>query len=221
MAGLDSLLRAALTAAQLINPLAAQAAGEPQHSKAASCNSPSVSPPDLLWSTVTTLAHMLESRASFDSSQSIFQRGKQLGKSADAARQLGVLLSLMVFAGSLACSSGSGSSTAAQAMLADNDAQVHEDGSGAERKKASHHEAVPETNGAESPHLQQGVSLNDSTQDRQTALQLYGGAQPQQAQPVAESQQGCQEVCLQVQCFSNASALFMCYFYHDQFADSM
>ncbi|KAA6419843.1 MAG: hypothetical protein FRX49_10206, partial [Trebouxia sp. A1-2] len=198
MAGLDSLLRAALTAAQLINPLAAQAAGEPQHSKAASCNSPSVSPPDLLWSTVTTLAHMLESRASFDSSQSIFQRGKQLGKSADAARQLGVLLSLMVFAGSLACSSGSGSSTAAQAMLADNDAQVHEDGSGAERKKASHHEAVPETNGAESPHLQQGVSLNDSTQDRQTALQLYGGAQPQQAQPVAESQQGCQEVCLQV-----------------------
>ena len=208
MTALDSLLRAALTAAQLIHPPADQPEAEPQHSKAAWRNSPSVSPPDLLWSTVTTLAHMLETQASFDSSQSKPQRGRQQGKSADAARQLGVILSLVVFVGSLSCLSGSGSSsTAAQAVSANNDAQVHEDGSGAESRQASLDEAEPETDGAESPHLQQGMSLDVSTQDRQRAVQLEGGGQPQQAQPVADSQQACQEACLQVQCLSNAIAL--------------
>ncbi len=219
MTGLDSLLRAALTAAQLSNPLADQPAAEPQHSKATSRNSPSASPPDLLWSTVTTLAHMLETQASFDSSQSNFQRGKQQGKSADAARHLGVILSLVVFVGSLSCSSGS---SAAQALSADSDAQMHEDGSAAERGQASQDEAVPETGEAESLHLQQDISLGVSTQDRQTVVQLDGGAQPQQAQPVAESQRACQEACLQVQCFSNASALCMHFFFqHDQLAYSM
>ena len=208
MTGLDSLLRAALTAAQLIHPPADQPAAEPQHSKAASRISPSVSPPDLLWSTVNTLAHMLETQASSDSSQSRSQRGRQ--PSADAARQLGVILSLVVFVGSLSCSSGSGSSsTAAQAVSADNDAQVHEDGSGAESRQASLDEAEPETDGAESPRLQQGMSLDVSTQDRQRAVQLDGGGQPQQAQPVAESRQACQEACLQVQCLFNAIALCM------------
>ncbi|KAL0055345.1 hypothetical protein WJX82_010851 [Trebouxia sp. C0006] len=198
MTGLDRLLRAALTAAQLSNPLAAQPAAEPQHSKAASHNSPSVSPPDLLLSTVTTLAHMLETQASFDSSQSKFQRGRQQSNSADAARQLGVILSLVVFVGSLSCSSGSGSSSAAQAVSADSDAQTHEDGSGAERRQVSQDEAVPETDGAESPRLQQGINLDDSSQDRQRAVQLDGGGQPQQAHTVAECLRACQEACLQV-----------------------
>ena len=202
MTGLDSLLRAALTAAQLSNPVADQPAAEPQHSKAASHNSPSFSPPDLLLSTVTTLAHMLETQASFDSSQSNFQRGRQQGKSADAARQLGVMLSLVVFVGSLSCSSGSGSSSAAQALSADSDAQMHEDGSGAERRQASQDEAVSETDGAESPRLQQGINLGVSSQDRQKAVQLAGGGQPQQAQPMAEPQRACQEACLQVQCLT-------------------
>ncbi len=202
MTGLDSLLRAALTVAQLSSPLADQSAAEPQHNKAASRTSPSVSHADLLLSTVTTLAHMLESQASFDSSQSNFQRGRQHSNSADAARHLGFILSLVVFVGSVSCSSGSGNSSAAQAVSADSDAQMHEDGSGAERRQASQDEAVPETDGAESPHLQQGINLDISTQDRQPAVQLDGGGQPQQAQPMAESQQDCQEACLQVQCLT-------------------
>ncbi len=218
MTGLDSLLRAALTAAQLINVPADEPAAEPQHSDAASRNSPSVSSPDLRLSTVTTLAHMLETQASFDNNQSKFQKGKQ---SADAARQLGLILSLVVFVGSLSCSSVNASSSAGRAVSADNDAQMHEDGSGAERRQASQNEAVPVTDGAESPRSQQGISLDVSTQDRQTAVQLDGGAQPQQAQPVAESQLACQEACLQVQCFSNAIALCMHFFQHDQFAYSM
>ena len=207
MTGLDSLLRAALTAAQLIHPPANQPAAEAQHSKAASRNTPPVSPPDLLLSTVTTLAHMLETRASFDSSQSKSERGRQQGKSADAARHLGVILSLVVFVGGLSCSSVNAHSSAAQAVSADNDAQVHEDGLGAQRRQASQDEAVPETDGAESARLQQGMSLEVSTQDRQTAVQLDGGGHPQQAQPVAESQRACQEACLQVQCLSNATGL--------------
>ena len=222
MTGLDRLLRAALTAAQLSNPLAAQPAAEPQHSKAASHNSPSVSPPDLLLSTVTTLAHMLETQASFDSSQSKFQRGRQQSNSADAARQLGVILSLVVFVGSLSCSSGSGSSSAAQAVSADSDAQTHEDGSGAERRQVSQDEAVPETDGAESPRLQQGINLDDSSQDRQRAVQLDGGGQPQQAHTVAECLRACQEACLQVQCCP-MRVPFVCIFppKHDQLHYSM
>ena len=148
---------------------------------------------------------MLETQASFDSSHSKPQRGKQQGKLADAARQLGVILPLVVFVGSLSCSSGSGSSSAAQAAPADSDAQKHEDGSGAQRGQASQEEAVPETDRAESLSLQQGISLNISSQNRQTAVQLDGGGQPQQAQPIAGTQQACQEACLQVQCLSQCN----------------
>ena len=206
MSGLDSLLRTALTV-QSTSMTSSQTADNSESPKKSGeedlSDSPSVSPPDLLMPTAITLAHMLETHfwMSVDSQQGTQQWGRQPGRSADA-RQLGVLLSLVVFIGGLACSAGKDPSdththTHAVATTANSDEQSQEESPSSGSRQPPGDQDVPEANGADASQSE-GGRHDASTSDQQMSGQSEEAAVPQPVPPAALPQHACQEVCLQV-----------------------
>ena len=144
-------------------------------------------PATVLLSAATTLAHMLEAHL-FPQDKPKTQHNSQRGHAMDTARQLGTLLSLIGYIGSLSCpvsNYNSAQSPNASASMADADIQQTPGGTAPSEGQGQ----------AESPGVSQHVLPSEH-------LEGLASNPESQATPDLQSARQCQEICLQASLIS-------------------
>lgn len=197
MSPLNKLLRAAMTAAHLHSLSDSQTAAEKQHGE----HMVAASQENILMPTATVLAHMQEMCIACNSKQSTPHKQKQQSKSADSARQLGVILSLVLFVGGLSCSvnSDGGKAPPAKIVAAGSAIENALEGSpGSNTRQEPQAQAPPGSDAVDNLQTAEGFSSDPDMAPGQTPAQSAESAQPQQAPAADVSQEQCQELCLQV-----------------------